>query len=683
ARAEHALGNSDGEIQAYRSYLEVHPGALGVGLMLLQRLQENGYYREAADYAATLQLDTLSEDSHAAEDRARAWYLESRVASAMDQPVQAALDLRKALRLGYDARQMAQAFAEDLSLYPDTGTLWLVHAEWLEHESPQRRVTGPKLQSYVDSLRQAGLLDPAIRPEARLRLEALLTHPGSAPPAHLALGELALADSDRTEALSQLERVPAGHGLDSAASLLRGQIYRDAGDIAGSVDAFLRYVMAQPNPGEMRFARGNVLWVLGQRSAALALWETDPQALRSHPEALSSLAGHYQTRQEPAMEIQTRQRLALLQPANHRNLIRLGEVLHGQGRTREAVNYWETALKQRPRDHQLLESLGRAYLTLGDQERGVNRLFQVTRMRPLDESSNALLADSLMRRGELGDALRVFSDILRSNPTHAGARKAIPELVLNVPSDDALRRSAAEIALGDGRMELAGELYSVLLRDHPEEEPLRMTLVDVRMRQGQLAEVERLLLEGIDEGSPRTQERLEMLADLQQRQERPAALAETLVRLRRLRPGDADLARRLGLLLVSLKRGTEAKPVLEASLSTQGGNPEVRLHLARLSLAAKDEPGTVTHFTALLAVQPDQPEALAWLIPHHLKAKEWAAALPLLNRQAELTPQDPVVRYNLVVSLLNLNRTGESRPHYDFLRGLDPVRADRLKGYFP
>ncbi|MDH5751466.1 MAG: tetratricopeptide repeat protein [Deltaproteobacteria bacterium] len=693
ARAYRGLGENEAEIEAYKVYLQENSGALGVQLLLLERLQEGGYFREAAEQADAFRPGPEELTRFSPLTRSRLYYLKSRVASVRQQPDEAADFLLKSLLDGMDRESLGKAFSEDLALYPENGFLWHSHAQWM--------LKLKKYREALDSLLNAGLYQPALRKQSGELIRAVRQEPPDGkedltPLANLALGELALADGQSALALENLEQVPPGHALDARASLLRGKILRSQGNLEGALDAFLRYVMFQENKPEMLYARGNVMFMLGRTDEALKIWEESPGGLEAHPETLAFLARHYREAGNAPRETGIREILARVRPEDHHNRVLLGALLREQGKTAEALKQWEKALTYRPRDPVLLENLGRTCLELGGQpgaktaatyqSRGIDYLARVSRIRKLDDDLNGLLAEALYRRGSLEDALRIFIDLYRKNPDDPRTVKVLPELVLSVPADQDIRRIAVSLALKQGDISTAGQILEIYLDDFPQDEEARMNLADIRMRQQRPDDAERIMsanLDGPGSQDARLLPRLRLLLDIQEKLGRRTAIVKTLERLIRLEPSDRALPRRLGLLLAELGREDEAQGYLEEALKDDPSDEQVRMMLGRRALKSEDNRAALEHFYAALRKNPDNTEAGQECIRLALTGKDWEKAAFALNIHITRDPEDDKERYNLVLSLLHLRRHKEARPHYDTLRTRDEVRADRLKKYFP
>jgi tetratricopeptide (TPR) repeat protein len=675
ARARHALGDGEEEIRAYQEYLQAHPDAHGIALIVAKRQQENGHYRDADESLERLEAGTDGGQGLPPDMQAQVTFLRSRLASAEGKPGLAGELLVQAAGREYDAAGIASAFRQDLAQYPRAPDLWFTYGTWLRQ--------GGRLEEAVDAMRRAGEQDPTQRRKARAIYSLMLSRNEVPVPIHLALGELAFADGKEGEALTELEQVPPGDPLDSEASLLRGRIYRKQGRLDDALDAFIRYVLFFKDPIEMTYARGNVFWVLERYPEALALWEENPQVLERHPALLLQVAAHYQGAGDTQAETDVRERLARVLPENQDNLVRLGDLKAAAGQRSAAVALWERLLPRRPADPVLLEHLGRSYLALGQPEKSIPLLERAAQIRPLGPDLATILARARYHRQQFGEALRIYWQIYKDDPANDEARSILPELALNIPADPEIRRSAARVALDAGRLAQAAELLQTLIADQPEDQASRVTLAEVYLRLNQPEAAERAVL-APDTSSPQAEaQRLELLADIQGRLGRREALSDTLGRLLALRPDDPALVRQQALLLAGLNRFKEAEPLLVKAHQVAPEDAAIALALASVAQGLGEGDAAAGYLESALNLEPDNAEALRRLMELRLKQGQWDAAIPLLERWVERNPRDAMARYNLISAYLKEFRTVEARPHYEVLKQLNPVRARTLAPYFP
>jgi tetratricopeptide (TPR) repeat protein len=674
ARAKAAIGDGTGEVEAYQRYLARNPAALGVRLLLVERLVGQGWFQNASELLRPVwDGGRTAPNDVPPETRARITFLRSRLLSAQQRPGAAGEMLLQADDQGYDPGAIAAGFGEDLALYPEEAALWYAFGIWHRHRGR------PALAA--DALAEAGRRNGTQRHKA-LAILRLMEARGEAPAAvALARAELARAAGELAGALALLETIPPGHPLDHRAALLRGMIHRERGELDAALDAFTRYVFSFPEWRNVLYARGNLFWELGRHREALAVWMEDPGVLAHRPGLLSKAAAYYRERGETAQETALRERLAEALPVDQGNRIRLGELYEQQGRTLEAVFLWERVLSDRSRDPDLLRRVGMAWIGLHDRSRAIPYLQRASQLKPLDAGAAELLARELFAARQYEEALRVYWGLYRQRPDHPDLPRVLPVLVLNVPAEPGQRRAAARLARETGALELASEVLEGLVSDQPGDRAGRIELAELYLLQDRPERAEQVLFPpGVSpEEHP---EGLALLARAQERLGRGEALADTLGLLYRLRPEDAGLARRRGLLLASLRRPEEARPLLAQALAAQPEDARVELALADVALALGDPAEAERRLSGLLTREQDHAVAQKRLIDLLLSRQRWDEAVPLLERWVAGHPRDETPRYNLVVAYLKGFQTEAARPHYEVLRQLNPRRAEGLATYF-
>ena len=104
--------------------------------------------------------------------------------------------------------------------------------------------------------------------------------------------------------------------------------------------------------------------------------------------------------------------------------------LERQGRSAEAVAIYETLLRARPHDAELLSLLGLALARRGDIGLAIPHLQQARKLRPADPSAAFNLGVALLTAGSRDQALECFSDSLRADPGFLPAKANLAALYL-------------------------------------------------------------------------------------------------------------------------------------------------------------------------------------------------------------------------------------------------------------
>ncbi len=673
ARAYHRLGSLPEEIAAYGNYLEGNREADGVRLTQLARMVEAWQFRSAAHPVAVLD-GRLRENRLGRREAARFLFLKSRLNMARGLAAEAADLLLSAGRRGHGAGQVSRAFESDLSLYPNNPALWMAYALWLQDSG--------RLGTAAEAYFQAGKHGPGQRERARAALRKIAQRPALAIPAALALGELALDEGNGKEAEKFLRTVPPGVREDRRASLLLGLIHQRRGDAAKSLEALTRYVFSYDDRAGMTYARGAVLWEMGQREAAVALWSRDLKSLSAYPAALGRLAGHYRQRQEIDAEIEARRLLRDSAPGNLPNRVRLGALFEARGMQAQALAEWEAIAARKTGDFALLVRLARVYLANGRVAEGAHALRRAAQVNDLDPSLAQVLARQLLKQKQHAEALVIYGEIYRRHPEDPEVAKALPELVLNTPAAPELSLAAAKFARRAEQADLAIDILEELMERHPRVVEGQMMLARLYLAGDEPGEAERVILAGPTGAYLVDPAKLRLLADAQARLGKEMELTDTLMRLREISAGDPARDRTLGLLLARFGRMADALPLLAKALADAPDDLELLLPLARAELAEKKKAPAMKHLERYLALNPRDREVRALIIRILLSARSWQPLARHLEIWVVRHPGDERARYNLVTAYLRLFQNEKAEPHYKALRQVDPGMARRLERYF-
>lgn len=677
ARAQRQLGSLQGEIAAYRAYLATDEDAVGVRLLMLDRLLEAGEFRRAGAPLRQLE-ERLEQRRMGKQEMGRLLFLKSRFLVARGKPVQAGANLLASASHGFDAAEIDSAFRKVVALYPQQARLWMNFGGWLVQDG--------RHDAAVESYLKAAKLDQGVGGEAAGILRETAGESGSTSPgaisANLALGELALAQGDEIGAIVRLERVPPGHRTDARAALLLGVVYRNQGELDKSLDAFTRYVFSFPDRGGMAFARGNLFWMMGRKDVAMGLWNRDLATLDDYPEALQLMAVHYQAGGDGEQELKIRRHLRGAAPENLANRIRLGDLLLERGEGAAAADEWEQVVRFKTADFDLLVRLGNAYLERGERDRGVSALHRAAQIGTLQPEVSEKLARQLLAGERWPEALEFYWQIYRTQPDHPDLADALPKLVMNAPALPEQRLAAARYAEAGQRPELAIDLLEDLLRLHPETGEGRVMLARLYMAAGEPGEAERTLFEGGEELQVSEAESLHALATVQQHLGKREDLARTLDRIIILEPGDTAVARRLGLLLMQLKRINTARGLLEKTLAARPDDAEVLFQLATAEFTLKQLPRAEAYLSRLFEAQAGHEGGRELQRQILQRERRWEELARELETFVAAHPDNATARSDLVSAYLNLFEIEKARPHYQVLRKSNTRKARALQRYF-
>ncbi|MCC7421936.1 MAG: sulfatase-like hydrolase/transferase [Planctomycetaceae bacterium] len=157
-------------------------------------------------------------------------------------------------------------------------------------------------------------------------------------------------------------------------------------------------------------------------------------------------------------------------PSHVASKVFLGEMLERQGRTNEAMTWYQSALKQRPDFLNGLIHLGSAYAAMGRFPEAIVHFDDAVRIDPDSTTARYNLAKALVQRGELAEGIAQFEEAIRLDPLFPGLHAALGNaLVASGQSEEAERQFRREIELNPESIEAANNLAALLANRDPQE----------------------------------------------------------------------------------------------------------------------------------------------------------------------------------------------------------------------
>jgi len=154
-----------------------------------------------------------------------------------------------------------------------------------------------------------------------------------------------------------------------------------------------------------------------------------------------------------------------LDPSTHVVDLYYGEALLKTGREREATNYFASALADNPASDQAHKDMGLALLVLGNVDGAVAELAEAVRLNASNAAAHTGLGSALSAQGKSDEALKCFNDALEIDPKFAAAycsrgqeylnRGSIPEAVSSL--EQAVQADPKYVAAHI----LLGQVYSI------------------------------------------------------------------------------------------------------------------------------------------------------------------------------------------------------------------------------
>ena len=273
--------------------------------------------------------------------------------------------------------------------------------------------------------------------------------------------------------------------------------------------------------------------------------------------------------------------------------LNLGNILHEQGRRKEAMDHYLKALAEQPTDAAVHYNLARALEAEARIPKAIEHYRKAIALDPTEWRSFINLGNVLLEQGQSNEALDCYRKAVDANPYESDAHYNL------------------------GRAYLARKQY----------EQARFSLVEA------------LKLKPSDPDTHLCMGRA--LIGLQQWPLAVTHLQEALAFEPNLPPAHANL----GLALLRAGQGGQAIPHLLAALNTMPNDAELH-HCLALALAGQGQiPQAVEQGLVALKLNSDSADILAdlaWLIATHeiTRPPDWPKPVPLAERACELTQRD-------------------------------------------
>lgn len=547
--------------------------------------------------------------------RAEARFLLGRALLESGDATGADIELRRAQELGHPLAQVAAPLAR----------------AWTALRKP-RQVTDTFASTTLDDAAATAELQTLVAgayrmqgklPEAEQATAAALAASPAHVPARLMQATLKAMRGQGDEAARITDDVLRSAPSNVQAHVLKGHLLAAAGQVPAAEAAFRAALRAQPDAVSAHAALVDLLLARNDQAAATAQWRVMNDALPRNP----------QTRLYEG-------RLALL-----------------AGDARKARELAEPLLRSHRDDVEVLKMAGAAELQLGATARAEAHLARASTLAPWALAPRLLLAQAYLQSGHYAKATELTT----------------PVLALPAPPVEAVLL-AAQTALLSGQPKQAQALYTRAAKMQPDDHDLAAQAALVRMRHDaggdSLAE-----LAALAERSRGVQPDLALLSTHLARKDWSAAgaaidriegkqpgqpMAAELRGSLALQAGQVDDARRryeealqrdplhypalAGLAALDLGRGdvAAAKARVEAFLARDPQHLRALLALAELQArapnGAADAGRTLARATA---AHPEAQAAHLLLVGHHLRQRDFRAALSAAHAATAARPDDP------------------------------------------
>jgi len=339
----------------------------------------------------------------------------------------------------------------------------------------------------------------------------------------------------------------------------------------------------------------------------------------------------------------------------------LGIVLCRAGKPQDAVGPLRYAVGLNPRDVEAAQYLAAALTEAGSPGQALTVLTIATIMNPEAPDLFSDLAQRLSEMGDLDAALVSIRRAVALDPRHPGRLNHMAHILAArgdlVGASKAVREA---IALEPGATELYDLLVDLLTRlgrddevaflekrrtlaREPGNTPLRHALVQELIRQGVLAEAEKLLV-GAPSITPSDNALHAKLADLREGRGQLADAERSWRAAIAAAPDHADLRGSLALLLSRMRRLDEALTTIEDAVTLRPGNPHLLAKLSYILMERGNLAKARAAAEAGVALAPEMPGVHAALADICEREGNRAAALSGYRTAMGMDPGNPHYR---------------------------------------
>jgi len=285
-----------------------------------------------------------------------------------------------------------------------------------------------------------------------------------------------------------------------------------------------------------------------------------------------------------------------------------------------AINDFETAVVNMPRNAVLRYNYGRAYLALGDLDKALVQFQDAASLRADYLAPRFALAQIYLRKGQPAMAAKLAEEILTIAPGSVPGR---------------LLRASASIGLKEFHQARAN--VDSVLKEHPDNPDAQFLIASLDFAERKYRDAEALLKK----------------------------LHENI-------PQDPRGLRGLVNVYVAQGRAKEAQRILDEELSKNPESRELHLVAASVATAAKDYGRAITEYSRILERDPSSASVHVALGTAYYRARDFAQAEFHYRKARELQPKDLTANLRLALLLGETGKLEEAKRLLDQILKLAP-----------
>ena len=496
----------------------------------------------------------------------------------------------------------------------------------------------------------------------------------------LALTRMQLGRSE--QAFDELEEIAAGDdGVTADMALISSALRQRQFDKA--LGAIARLEKKQPDDPMVFNLRGNTLAAKGDIKGARASFERALALNAAYVPAAASLARIDLTEKKPEDAIKRFEAVLAKDPKNVSALLASAELRLRSGAKPEEVSaILAKAIAAAPEDPAPRVAQINLYMGQKDNTKAVAAVKDALAAQPEKPEILDLAGRVMQHTGDTSQALAHYGKLSALLPNAVQPYLRMAEIQMAAKNTDSAR---ASISKG--------------LAVQPDSIPLHRAMIMIDLDAGRVTEALNRARQ-LQKTHPKDTAGYLIAGDVHVAQKAWAEAANAYRGGLKLAENSTDLAQRLYVALNAGSQSAEGARFAESWVKAHPKDAKFRVFLAEMASSRKDYAAAATHYRALLADQPKNPNLLnnlAWALgeardPKALSYAEEAnklapnqpaimdtlgvllvdkgdfeRGLELLRKAVELAPQAPAVRFNLAKSLVKANKKADAKKELETL----------------
>lgn len=239
----------------------------------------------------------------------------------------------------------------------------------------------------------------------------------------------------------------------------------------------------------------------------------------------------------------------------------LANVLDAQGKSAEAIGYFQLALRRRPESVEARNGLGLALASKGRISEAIEQYEKALRRKPDFAEARVNLGQILAQQGKVDEALAQYATALRLNSNSVGAHINVGKLLAS-----------------QGNTSAAREHYQAAVRLAPENAVAHFNLGNALLNEGKADEALSHFAEAVRHKPDLAEARYNLGLQLAKAGRNPEALAQ-LTEVVRLKPDFTEAHFNLGVALAKERRFAEAVQHFRETLRLEPNHPTAGKYL--------------------------------------------------------------------------------------------------------